>query len=595
MFLIAFTTLIITTALLWSTAVAQEPTPTATPEPTSLPTEMTEGGIQGFSSSGVSGCTENECIFYVEDGTDDAGPIIPYPPVGSCNYSTNANEIYIGECPDGEAIVSGLRVPGITIPEGARIAYAYLEFTVDGMYSNNILVNIYGEAAADPHPFGEFPERPDDRQRTSEFVGWLIPNTDEWHLSQTRVTPDLTPVLLEIIDQGWQDGNAMVFVLESVALGQDSDPDPAKRHRRFVGVERPPETYDGEVARLVIGLASPPPHSISRYWDVYRSDRNQLDHARLYATGCNDAKEHREEYIVVILDFGDPELRNGRLGANLPATGYFFSIDEIKRGVKNYISGYWDCSKDHRDSYLMLGIGTNNQGIVAFYDAPAADHGAAWGQMIEDLHDWLINEQCTMDEFYVPCNYRRQITVVGASDIEDWGEIENYSTGELEQVKPESARAWADAYSESAPTKPYINYGNCSNCETDCGNPDYPWCNDHYWYLSWGNKNAWPLPEIYREDGRNAEQWQALSKYSATCTNNCEPENTLFHTPIFFRGSLTQEGCCDRRDCEPGTANPPKDGWEQLFDELFKDPVTRQVFLRWSTDILWESDLLKEE
>ncbi len=42
------------------------------------------------------------------------------------------------------------------------------------------------------------------------------------------------------------------------------------------------------------------------------------------------------------------------------------------------------------------------------------------------------------------------------------------------------------------------------------------------------------------------------------------------------------------------TANSPKDGWEQLFDELFKDPVTRQIVLPWSTDILWESDLVEE-
>jgi hypothetical protein len=28
--------------------------------------------------------------------------------------------------------------------------------------------------------------------------------------------------------------------------------------------------------------------------------------------------------------------------------------------------------------------------------------------------------------------------------------------------------------------------------------------------------------------------------------------------------------------------------------ELFKDPVTRQIVLPWSTDILWESDLVEE-
>lgn len=591
---IAFTIslLFLAPAIALDSAEAQDPTTTPTPEPTPLPTETAEQQLRSSPAQGSSGCTEDECVFYVESGTDDAGPVIPYPPVGSCYYSTSANEIYLGECPDGEGIVSGLRFPSITIPEGARIAYAYLEFTVDGAYSNNILVNIYGEAAADPGPFGPFPERPEDRQHTSASVNWSIPNTDEWQLSQTRITPDLTPVLLEIIDQGWQDGKAMAFILDSVELGETSDPDPAKRHRRFVGVERPPVTYDGEVARLVIALASPPPHSISRYWDVYSSAQNRLDHTRLATRGCNDAREHRDEDIVVILDFGYPDQSSGILGVSLPATGYFFSIDEIEKGVKNYINGYWRCSTlSHLDSYLTLGVGTNNTGLVAFYDEPASDHGAAWGQMIEDLHEWLVHEQCPGEEFTYDCNYRRQVTVVGAIDVEDWGEIYNYTTGEDEQVKTESARAWAAAYSLAVTTKPYINYGTCENCGTDCGDPAYPWCNDHYWYLAWGNKNAWPLPEIYREDGLNAIQWQGLSNYSATCTNNCEPEQTPFNTQIFFLGSLTQKGSCDLSGCEPGTANPPKDGWEQLFDELFMDPVTRQIVLPWSTDILWESDL----
>ncbi len=558
---------------------------------------MTEGGIQGFSSSGVSGCTENECIFYVEDGTDDAGPVIPYPPVGSCYYSTSANEIYMGEYPDGQPIISGFRFPNVSVPEGARIAYAYLEFTVDGPYSNNILVNILGEASSDPQPFGPSPDKPAERDPTAASVSWEITSTDTWQLSQTRRTPDITSILLEIIDQhGWQDGNSMALILQSVALGEGSDPDPAKRHRRAVGIERPQETYDGDVARLVIVLAYPPPFSISRYWNVFTwyEGEIQLEWNRLSNAGCLAATEHQGEDIVVILDFGSPERSYGELGTNLPGTKMFTSIEKIKRAVQAYVNGYWSCSIKDWDNYLTLGVGTNNQGLAAFYDGPAADHGTAWGTMIEDLHDWLINEQCTIDEFYVACNYRRQVTIVGANDIEDWGKILNFSTNEYEQVKPEAARAWALAYSESAPTKPYINYGNCSNCGAACPDPDpypdNPWCRDHYWYLAWGNKNAWPLPEIYTEgsenhpNGKNAEQWQELSKYSST-----------FHTQIFFLGSLTQWGACERRVCEPGIANEPKDGWEQLFDELFKDPDTRQIVLPWSTDILWESDLLKEE
>jgi len=589
-FLIIFTFFVLLTAILWSTASAQDPTPTAGHEPTPLPTETAMESVSGLSAVGTSGCNENECIFYPENGTDDAGSIIPYPPVGSCYYSTSANEIYIGECPDGQPIISGFRFPNVSIPEGTRIAYAYLEFTVDGPYSNNLLVDIYGEASSNPQPFGASPYKPEDRALTTEKVPWDIPSTDLWQLSQSRRTPDITPILIELVEHDWQNGNSIAFIFQSVALGNGSDLDPANRHRRVIGIERPPETYIGDVARLVIVLATHPPSSISRYWNTWSwSDRGiRLEWNSLRNAGCQTAKENED--VVVLLDFGNPERLNGVLGTNLPQTNVFAPIEKIKIAVQEYIRGYWKCSTYYQDAYLTIGVGTNNTGIAGFYIDPASDHGTAWGEMIENLNDWLIHAKCVADEFSYTCNWRRQVAVVGAIDIEDWGNIYNFTTGELEQVKPEGARAWAAAYSLAAPTKKYINYGTCENCATACGSADYPWCRDHYWYLAWGNSNAWPLPEIYREDGTNAGQWEGLSKYSATCVN-CEPESTPFHTQIFFLGSLTQEGACKLRNCLPGTENSPQNGWEQLFDALFGDPDTRQIVLPWSTDILWQADL----
>lgn len=230
---------------------------TSTPEPTPVPPEFLPSPESSGGSTSHS-CIGIDCEFRVESSTDDAGLVVPFPPVGSCFYSTLANEVYLGECPDGEPIVSGFRFPNVTIPKDALIEEAYLEFTVDGPYDNNILSEIYGELSPNPQPFGPPPSRPADRSRTFSFLTWSVPSTDPWQLSQTRRTPDLTPVLQEIIDQGnWQPGNAVAFIVEGVPLGAQSDPDPARRHRRVIGIERPPATYSGDVARLIVRLAAP--------------------------------------------------------------------------------------------------------------------------------------------------------------------------------------------------------------------------------------------------------------------------------------------------------------------------------------------------
>ncbi|MCH8341571.1 MAG: hypothetical protein IIA51_08465 [Chloroflexi bacterium] len=118
---------------------------TSTPEPTPVPPEFLPSPESSAGSTPHS-CVGIDCEFRVESSTDDAGLVVPFPPVGSCFYSTLANEVYLGECPDGEPIISGFRFPNVTIPKDARIAEAYLEFTVDGPYDNNILSEIHASS-----------------------------------------------------------------------------------------------------------------------------------------------------------------------------------------------------------------------------------------------------------------------------------------------------------------------------------------------------------------------------------------------------------------------------------------------------------------
>lgn len=229
-----------------------EPQEGPTPEPTAVPTPMPETLAEpSFRTlaAPVLGCEGGRCVFQVSSGADDAGTD---PRFGRCVYTTSANEIYFGQCPDGENITSGFRFPNVTLPQGAQIAGAYLEFTVDGPYTDELTVIFYGEASGNAQPFS-FYSRPENRPLTQASVTWHIPASDRWELGQTRTSPDLTAIVQEIVNQpNWAPGNALAIIVKNAAPASGPN-----RHRRVIGYERP-VWYPGReyAARLVILLGA---------------------------------------------------------------------------------------------------------------------------------------------------------------------------------------------------------------------------------------------------------------------------------------------------------------------------------------------------
>ena len=90
------------------------------------------------------------------------------------------------------------------------------------------------------------------------------------------------------------------------------------------------------------------------------------------------------------------------------------------------------------------------------------------------------------------------------------------------------------------------------------------------------------FPEIYRTDWTNAEQWQAVSYFSAV-----EKSGRLQ-----FKGVLTQyQACLDTTfsSCQnQGTKNTTADATLQLWTTLNQDQVTAVTSLKFRTDISWQ-------
>lgn len=213
------------------------PTPSPTPSPTPTPTP-----------EGIS------VIVQVDQRADDAGD-----EAASCAFSTTWNELYFGECANGSDIVSGFRFAEVEVPQQAAIHEAYLRFTTDGPYTDDITVRFFGEANAYSNSFSNT-NRPEDRTVFSNSVLWHIIPADEWALGNTRNSPSLVSIVQQIINQSdWEQGNPLAIIVKNAGLASGNN-----RHRRVIGFDRP-SWYPGTeyAAELVVrysgGIVVPTP------------------------------------------------------------------------------------------------------------------------------------------------------------------------------------------------------------------------------------------------------------------------------------------------------------------------------------------------
>jgi hypothetical protein len=108
--------------------------------------------------------------------------------------------------------VVGLRFQKVPVPPGAVITNAYLEFTGYAADSGATSLTIQGQAADNALAFTTGNRNITSRARTAAAVPWnAVP---PWVLNRTYQTPDLAPILQEIVDRdGWTANNALALVI----------------------------------------------------------------------------------------------------------------------------------------------------------------------------------------------------------------------------------------------------------------------------------------------------------------------------------------------------------------------------------------------
>ncbi|HXF57710.1 MAG TPA: hypothetical protein VNO34_09125 [Actinomycetota bacterium] len=278
----------------------------------------------------------------------------------------------------------------------------------------------------------------------------------------------------------------------------------------------------------------------------YMKTANPAWLARLGCAEGRAARRHRGlRDLLVVLAFGRPTHRAHGFGASLFGEGPA-PLSRIRAAGQAYARGFVRCSAGS-SIHLRLALGTSNFGPSVGYQ-----HGRAWAVMVNRANAWLARR-----------GLAGRVTVAGASDIE------------LAWNGPRVTRAWVRGY-DSVARWPFYNFGAMESCPPvgDCwGN----WTLEDVWYVSWGARSAWPLPQVYTPNGSMAAQWFTLARYSVR----------RHRSPMRFAGVMTQVGAC-RQSHEPcrGTNNRPHQAWRQLQRLLDSDRRTAHR-LRWVTDIRW--------
>jgi hypothetical protein len=143
----------------------------------------------------------------VSAGSDDAEESA----TGTMSLSSSDLELV----KDGSNQRVGIRFANVTIPRGATITRAYVQFEADETQSEVTNLIIQGEASDSALAYTSTANNISGRPRTTSNVGWAPPPwTLVGEVGPSQRTPDLSPLIAEISNRAnWQSGNALSLII----------------------------------------------------------------------------------------------------------------------------------------------------------------------------------------------------------------------------------------------------------------------------------------------------------------------------------------------------------------------------------------------
>ena len=279
---------------------------------------------------------------------------------------------------DGSASqLVGMRFNGITVPAGATITNAYVEFETDATDSGVCNLTIYGEDADNAAAFTTVANDVSDRTKTSATQAWSPP--DWTTVDEKHQTPDISAIIQEIVDRGgWASGNSMVIMIDGTGT-------------------REAESYNGEAAAAPLLVIEYTPGAVAT-----EICNNSIDDDGDGLVDCNDPD---------CADF-DASCPGECLGSNMDFESGFTGWTGVSGVATSSAESHSGTTSAHftvYDSYIeQSGIavtagdncvfsfwvkgsadvaGDDRKGVLKFYDASGAELGRI-DLPIENHTDW---------------------------------------------------------------------------------------------------------------------------------------------------------------------------------------------------------------
>jgi uncharacterized repeat protein (TIGR02543 family) len=166
--------------------------------------------------------TQGEFSAAIATGSDDAEEFVGDPavagyPAGTTYVDSSDLELtYDTGSGTGANQVVGLRFTGITIPEGATITDAYIQFKAKENDSTNTALTIRAQDDVNPGTFvgAQSNNNISNRPTTDAAVEWTPSAWSAGAAGTAQRSPNLASLVQVIVDkEGWTEGNAMAFII----------------------------------------------------------------------------------------------------------------------------------------------------------------------------------------------------------------------------------------------------------------------------------------------------------------------------------------------------------------------------------------------
>lgn len=160
-------------------------------------------------------------------------------PDGDVSLSSSDLELARDNGNSGRDQIVGVRFNQLSVPQGATIVKAHIQFTVDEKSIGVSSIDISGEATDNAKTFSNEAFNISSRPQTAASVNWVISDWNSTNEAGTdQQSPDLSSIVQEIVNRpGWLSGASMAFFLEGTGTRTAESYDGSKSEAPVLFIE----------------------------------------------------------------------------------------------------------------------------------------------------------------------------------------------------------------------------------------------------------------------------------------------------------------------------------------------------------------------